>query len=103
MDRLEWRVRAIEAGGYMLLVPWFVALADGGAGLGPWQATAALFMLPVVAMLVGLTGLHALAWRRTSVAALAALVVLSSLCLVGSVVGSAVGRDESARVSTPTR
>ena len=89
-------IRAIEAAGYGLLVPWAVAQTTGG--LAAWQATAALFMLPVVAMMLGLGGLHALLWQRRSVALFVALVVLASFCLLGSVVGSAVGRTESARV-----
>jgi hypothetical protein len=86
----------METAGYALLVPW--AVAQTTDGLGAWQATAALFMLPVFAMMLGLGGLHALLWRRRSVAMFGALVVLASVCLVGSVVGSAVGRTESARV-----
>lgn len=94
-----WRLRLVEAAGYAMLVPW-VVVHTAYAPLSAWQATAALFMLPLVAMIVGMAGMHSLLWSKKGRAAFGVLVVLSSLCLIGSILSSAVlrGSDETARV-----
>jgi hypothetical protein len=100
-----WRLRALEVVGYALLAPWLAAHAAvaltsvgwdvGQAGLAetlgaPGASTMVLFMLPVIALTLGMAGVHTLLYSSKGRSVFTVLVVLSSLCLVGSVIGSAV-------------
>jgi hypothetical protein len=102
MSESYWRLGALGALGYAPLVPWFV-LHAAGSHLPAWQLTATLFVLPLVALLFGMAAVHALLWRGRGLAVFGVLVILSSLCLVGSVVGSAVGPIEAAHLGARGR
>ena len=91
-------VTALAALGYAPLVPWFAVLVGVG-DLPAWQATAVLFLLPLVALTFGMAAVHVLLWRGRGFAVFALLVVLSSFCLVGSVVGSAVAPVEASNTA----
>jgi hypothetical protein len=100
------RLLALETAGYSLLVPWDFAHAslllaatctavDPGASSTPHDTeaspadTVVLFMFPVLAVTLGVAGLHMELWQDQVPRLLAALVLSASMCLVGSVIGSA--------------
>jgi hypothetical protein len=104
---IGWRLRALEALGYALLAPWLAAHASlvlaglGWGGRGPWTrsvlaagtpeaATLVLFVLPALALTLGIAGVHSLLWNSRVRSLLGLLVVFASLCLIGSVIGSVV-------------
>ena len=99
---IVWQLRALEAVGYALLAPWlalhasFVAAGfgwDGGPALltaTPQAATLVLFVLPALALTLGVAGVHSLLWSSRVRSLFGALVVVASLCLIGSVIGSVV-------------
>jgi len=97
MSESFWRLGALGVIGYAPLVPWFVLHASGGE-MPAWQLTGTLFVLPLVALVFGMAGVHALLWRGRGLEVFGLLVVLSSLCLVGSVVGAAVTPVEAAHI-----
>ena len=105
-----WRLRALEVVGYALLAPWLashaaVALTSfgwdvGQAGLSqtlgaPGSSTMVFFMLPVIALTLGMAGVHSLLYSSKGRSVFTVLVVLSSLCLIGSVIGSAVAHAKA--------
>jgi len=105
-----WRLRALEVVGYALLAPWLashaaVALTGLGWDIGqagiaetlgaPEASTLVLFMLPVIALTLGMAGVHTLLWSTKGRSVFSVLVVLASLCLVGSVIGSAVAHSKA--------
>jgi hypothetical protein len=105
-----WRLRALEVVGYSLLAPWIashaaVALTTfgwdvGQAGLAqtldaPGASTIVLFTLPVTALMLGMAGVHTLLWSSKGRSVFSVLVVLASLCLIGSVIGSAVSHAKT--------
>jgi hypothetical protein len=105
---IVWRLRALEAVGYALLVPWLAThasllLAGLGLGGGPWPAAGApqaaatlvLFVMPALALTLGMAGLHSLLWSGRARSLFGALVVFASLCLIGSVIGSVVTHARS--------
>jgi hypothetical protein len=109
-ENAVWRMRALEVTGYAMLAPWVaahtsVALTGLGWDLGqawvaenlgaPQASTLVLFMLPVIALTLGMAGIHSLLWSSRGRSVFSVLVVLSSLCLVGSVIGSAVSTAKS--------
>ena len=102
MGESHWRLGALGALGYAPLVPWFVLHAAGGH-MAAWQLTATLFVLPLVALLFGMAAVHTLLWRGRGLGVFGVLVILSCLCLIGSVVGSAVGPIEAAHLSAHGR
>ena len=65
-----------------------------------------LFMLPVVALTFGMMGVHELLWSKKGRSVFSVLVVLASLCLIGSVIGSAFANakaDTAASYRVPLR
>jgi len=105
-----WRLRALEVVGYALLAPWIashaaVALTTFGWDVGqsglaqtldaPGASTMVLFMLPVIALTLGMAGVHTLLWSSKGRSVFSVLVVLASLCLIGSVIGSAVAHAKA--------
>ena len=83
-------------------VNYFEGLADGSTSTtlmvtpaqymsdAPGSSTMVLFMLPVIALTLGMAGVHTLLYTSKGRSVFTVLVVLASLCLVGSVIGSAV-------------
>jgi hypothetical protein len=85
-----------ELVGFLLLAPWTVAIAGADA---PIDAQVALFVLPLLALLIGIAGLYAVlggAVERARV--VAALVLVACACLVGSVVHDSLTNGEKPRV-----
>jgi hypothetical protein len=85
-----------EIVGFLLLAPWTVAMAGADA---PIDAQLALFVLPLLALLIGIAGLYAVlggAVERARV--VAALVLVACACLVGSVVHDSLTNGEKPRV-----
>ena len=105
-----WRLRALEVVGYALLTPWLashaaVALTSAGWDVGqagiaatlgaPESSTLVLFFLPVTALMLGMAGVHTLLWSSKGRSVFSVLVVLASLCLIGSVIGRAVSQAKA--------
>ncbi len=95
---MAWKLRALEAVGYLLLAPWLAAHAallagarfPFGSGAAPAATTLVLFVLPALALTIGMAGLHSLLWSSKVRSLFGVLVIVASLCLIGSVINSAV-------------
>ena len=85
-----------EVAGFALLVPWTAAIA--GADV-PVDVQLALFVLPLLALVIGIALLYSVLTGAVERARpVAVLVLAASLCLIGSVVYDSISHGATPRV-----